>query len=55
MLIGVDFNKQTQRLLRESCLLTDEEMRGGIEAWKRLPDPFPAWHMHGMQRTGEES
>ena len=55
VLIGIDFDKKSQRLLLESCLLTDEEMRGGIEAWKRLPDPFPAWHMDGMQRTSEES
>jgi G3E family GTPase len=55
VLIGVDFDEESQRLLLESCLLTDEEMRGGIEAWKRLPDPFPAWHLEGMQRTSEES
>jgi G3E family GTPase len=55
VLIGVDFDKQSQRLLLESCLLTDEEMRGGIEGWKHLPDPFPAWHMDGMQQTREES
>jgi G3E family GTPase len=54
VLIGIDFDKKSQRLLLESCLLTDEEMRGGIEAWRHLPDPFPAWHMDGMQRTGEQ-
>ncbi|MFN5957938.1 MAG: GTP-binding protein, partial [Planctomyces sp.] len=54
VLIGVDFDKHSQRLLLESCLLTDEEMRGGIEAWKHLPDPFPAWQMEGMQRTSDE-
>ncbi|MBX3410730.1 MAG: GTP-binding protein [Phycisphaeraceae bacterium] len=54
VLIGVDFDKQSQRLLLESCLLTDDEMRGGIEAWKHLTDPFPAWHMEGMQRTSDE-
>ena len=55
VLIGVDFDKESQRMLLESCLLTDEEMRGGIEAWKSLPDPFPAWHIGGLQRTNDES
>ena len=48
--IGVDFDKNMQRLMLESCLLTDEEMALGIEAWKSFEDPFPAWHMEGMQR-----
>ena len=54
VMIGVDLDKQSQRLLLEYCLLTDEEMQGGIEAWSRLPDPFPAWHMDGMQQTSDE-
>ena len=27
----------------QACLLTDEEVGAGIEAWLGLPDPFPAW------------
>ncbi|WMC10720.1 zinc metallochaperone GTPase ZigA [Oceanimonas pelagia] len=32
-------------LVREldACLLTDEELHQGTDAWQRLPDPFPAW------------
>ncbi|MDX2017726.1 MAG: GTP-binding protein [Planctomycetota bacterium] len=55
VLIGVDFDKQSQRLLLESCLLTDDEMRGGIESWKQLPDQFPAWHIEGMQRVTDQA
>ena len=24
-------------------LLTPAEMRSGVKAWEKLPDPFPAW------------
>ncbi len=27
----------------QACLLTDEEIAAGIEAWQRLEDPFPRW------------
>ena len=27
----------------QACLLTDEELAEGIEAWQRLEDPFPQW------------
>ncbi len=29
----------------QECLLTDEEVSEGIEAWKRFPDPFPRWNL----------
>jgi G3E family GTPase len=25
------------------CVLTDDELAGGVRQWRRLPDPFPAW------------
>ena len=28
----------------QSCLLTDEEMSLGIEAWRKFKDPFPQWN-----------
>jgi G3E family GTPase len=31
----------------DGCLLTDEEMTGGPESWRNLPDPFPSWSAHG--------
>ena len=27
----------------DRCLLTDEEMVRGPEAWRKLTDPFPEW------------
>ncbi len=29
----------------QECLLTDQEMELGIEAWKQLADPFPKWNV----------
>ena len=29
----------------QACLLTDEEFAAGIEAWMKLPDPFPPWNL----------
>jgi G3E family GTPase len=31
----------------DACLLDDDEMAGGPECWRRLPDPFPAWTRGG--------
>lgn len=49
VMIGVGLDEASQRLLLTSCLLTDDEMRGGFESWKRLPDPFPLWSESAMQ------
>jgi G3E family GTPase len=38
---NIDFARLTAEL--DACLLTDEEMAGGPEAWRLLPDPFGAW------------
>ncbi|MHC5347347.1 zinc metallochaperone GTPase ZigA [Metapseudomonas furukawaii] len=38
---GIDFQRLTRDL--DACLLDDEEMARGPEAWARLPDPFDAW------------
>ena len=29
----------------QECLLTDEELSRGIEAWMRFQDPFPQWNL----------
>ena len=29
----------------QDCLLSDEEMARGIEAWREFPDPFPKWNL----------
>lgn len=31
----------------DACLLDDEEMASGVEAWRRLPDPFGDWYAEG--------
>ena len=43
MFIGqnIDFPQLVREL--DDCLLTDEEMAGGPEAWCLLADPFGAW------------
>jgi len=39
---NIDFAQLSAEL--DSCLLTDDEMAEGIEAWRLLPDPFGPWH-----------
>lgn len=29
----------------QECLLTDDELAAGIEAWTHLADPFPRWNV----------
>lgn len=43
VLIGIDMNEAALRARLDACLLTDEEMAQGPEAWRRFNDPFPAW------------
>ncbi len=43
VMIGVNLNRDQQTLLLNACLLTDEEMARGPQAWKQLQDPFPDW------------
>ncbi|MGE0400287.1 MAG: zinc metallochaperone GTPase ZigA [Kofleriaceae bacterium] len=43
VLIGMEMNEAALRADLDACLLTDVEMSRGPAAWKRLPDPFPAW------------
>lgn len=33
----------------DSCLLSDDEMAGGAEAWRTFPDPFPSWAAHAHE------
>ena len=41
--IGIEMDEDALRQTLNDCLLTAAEMRAGVKAWKRLPDPFPAW------------
>lgn len=33
----------------DSCLLSDDEMAGGAEAWRTFTDPFPSWAAHAHE------
>ncbi|MGE8498568.1 MAG: zinc metallochaperone GTPase ZigA [Pseudomonas sp.] len=39
---NIDFVRLTAEL--DACLLDDQEMAQGIEAWRNLSDPFGPWH-----------
>lgn len=41
--IGIDMDEGQLRLMLDGCLLSDEEMVGGPEAWAQLEDPLPPW------------
>ena len=41
--IGQNLPKEAMTAELDRCLLTDEEMVRGPEAWRQLPDPFPEW------------
>ena len=43
VLIGVKLDEAHTRSLLDHCLLTDEEMAMGPQAWDAWPDPFPDW------------
>jgi G3E family GTPase len=41
--IGRDLNRAAIEKAFAACLLTPQELAGGMAAWRRLPDPFPDW------------
>ncbi|MEM7754404.1 MAG: zinc metallochaperone GTPase ZigA [Planctomycetota bacterium] len=43
VMIGVELDESYTRALLDSCLLTDEEIALGPDAWAAWPDPFPQW------------
>lgn len=43
VIIGLDLDPPRVKAFLDDCLLTAEEMAPGQEAWRQLPDPFPAW------------
>jgi len=45
VLIGVDLEAKQWRKKFDACLLTDDEFAQGLEGWKALNDPFPAWDL----------
>lgn len=47
VMIGVKLDEAYTRSLLSSCLLTDEELAMGPDAWAAWPDPFPEWAFAG--------
>lgn len=43
VLIGIDMDEDALRERLDACLLDDQELDGGPDSWRRLPDPFPEW------------
>ncbi|KAA0011901.1 GTP-binding protein [Billgrantia pellis] len=41
--IGQNLDREGIVRALDACLLGDEEMAAGLEAWAKLPDPFPEW------------
>lgn len=42
---GLDKRDIIERL--DACLLTEQELLQGKDAWAKLPDPFPEWQLEG--------
>ncbi|WP_024931141.1 zinc metallochaperone GTPase ZigA [Methylophilus sp. OH31] len=43
VVIGMGMDKATLTRQFDACLLTETEIALGIQQWRQLPDPFPAW------------
>jgi G3E family GTPase len=50
-IIGIDMNERALRRRLNACLLTDEEMRGGVASWRDFPDPFPRWAVQNAEES----
>jgi G3E family GTPase len=58
VMIGIGLDAAAWRAKFDACLLTDEEFAQGHNAWRGLPDPFPAWNLDvhdDDDNTGETS
>lgn len=43
VMIGMNMNEEALTAAFDQCLLTDQEMAAGPNAWRRYKDPFPEW------------
>ena len=43
VLIGIGMEEADLRRRLDACLLTDDEMALGLDAWRQFEDPLPAW------------
>lgn len=42
--IGQEMDEVGIRRALDDCLLDDEQLQAGLDAWLALPDPFPSWN-----------
>lgn len=53
--IGQGLKEEEIIKMMDNCLLTDEEMKGGVEKWKEFEDFFGEWEFEGEEiEEGEE-
>ena len=45
-IMALDVDRTTLETPLDACLLTDAEMTGGSDSWKKFSDPFPSWSTH---------
>ena len=43
VMIGIHMDQEELTRQLDACLIDEELLEGGPEAWAELPDPFPAW------------
>ncbi|MDZ7632483.1 MAG: GTP-binding protein [Gemmatimonadaceae bacterium] len=48
-IIGQRLDVPAMTALLDACLLTPDEMRGGIESWREYADPFPQWALEAVE------
>jgi hypothetical protein len=45
VLIGCPLEQAALQHALDACLLTEAEFAAGAQRWKKLRDPWPAWHL----------
>ncbi|CBV41914.1 zinc metallochaperone GTPase ZigA [Halomonas elongata] len=43
--IGQNMDEAEIRRALDDCLLDDDQLQAGLDAWLALPDPFPSWNI----------
>ena len=41
--IGIDMDQDAMIASLNNCLLSESEIRSGVESWQELEDPFELW------------
>lgn len=53
VIIGMHMDKAALTASFDACLLTEAEIALGMDAWQRLPDPFPKWAVQSASDEAE--